>query len=141
MADRDPEDRYHIPDLLYDLMGSGQDRDTYRIRFNRDHGRRQQDPAGRAQKIMGQRINNYHLERGVTIIDPDNAYIGASRKDRQRCYHLSRQRFGGHTIGRGLSCYPITGFWIPPLEGYGNSKFGHPKSRVEDRATVGPLHT
>ena len=24
MADRDPEDRYHIPDLLYDLMGSGQ---------------------------------------------------------------------------------------------------------------------
>lgn len=28
------------------------------------------------EKIMKNRINNYHMENGVTIIDPDNTYIG-----------------------------------------------------------------
>ena len=43
------------------------------------------------EAILRKRINNKHLENGVTIIDPNMTYIGIDVRDRARYYNISRQ--------------------------------------------------
>lgn len=95
----------------------------------------------KVQKIMGQRINLGHLKRGVTIIDPDNTYIG---------YHVEIERdviiypgnvLEGHTvIGEGSVLYPnnrILDSTIGKETQIQSSVIL--ESRVGDGTTVGPF--
>ena len=142
LADMDPEDRYQISDFLYDLMGSGGKIGIHTVYDSTETmAVDNRIRLAEAQKIMGQRINNYHLERGVTIIDPDNAYIGPHVSiDRDVIIYPGNVVEGHTTIGRGTMLLPnnrILDSTIGRDTEIQNSVIL--KSRVEDRATVGPF--
>ncbi|HZJ58309.1 MAG TPA: bifunctional UDP-N-acetylglucosamine diphosphorylase/glucosamine-1-phosphate N-acetyltransferase GlmU [Clostridia bacterium] len=94
-----------------------------------------------AQKIMGQRINSRHLERGVTIIDPDNTYIGPHVTIGRDAIIYPGNFLEGHTaIGEGSILLPnnrILDSVIGKDTRIENSVIL--ESHVGDKTTVGPF--
>ena len=72
---------YYLTDVLEILRNEGQRIGAYRMRdFSESIGVNDRIALAQATKIMQQRINEKHMENGVTFIDPATAYIDADVK-------------------------------------------------------------
>lgn len=68
---------FYLTDTIEILIGEGEKASTYIVSDYREIlGVNDRVQLVDAQKIMQKNINTYHMRNGVTIIDPDNTYIG-----------------------------------------------------------------
>ena len=75
------QNEYYITDVIEILKNEGYNVGAYIIEdANEIHGVNSRVQLAFCEKIMRDRINQYHMGNGVTIIDPDNTYIEAGVK-------------------------------------------------------------
>ncbi|NBJ71246.1 MULTISPECIES: bifunctional UDP-N-acetylglucosamine diphosphorylase/glucosamine-1-phosphate N-acetyltransferase GlmU [Clostridia] len=67
---------YYLPDVIEILQTQGETVSAYQTPdFAETLGINDRIALAQAEKIMKQRINEYHMRNGVAIIDPDQTYI------------------------------------------------------------------
>ena len=72
---------YYLPDTLEILLKEGKGVDAVSVGDVTEFaGVNSRVQLAEAEKILKDRINRFHMENGVTIIDPANTYIGADVK-------------------------------------------------------------
>ena len=72
---------YYLPDTLEILLKEGKGVDAVSVGDVTEFaGVNSRVQLADAEKILKDRINRYHMENGVTIIDPANTYIGTDVK-------------------------------------------------------------
>ncbi|WP_033826374.1 bifunctional UDP-N-acetylglucosamine diphosphorylase/glucosamine-1-phosphate N-acetyltransferase GlmU [Bacillus andreraoultii] len=73
------QNEYYLPDVIEILKEAGETVTAYRTDdFNETLGVNDRIALAKAGKIMQQRINEWHMRNGVTIVDPEQTYIDAS---------------------------------------------------------------
>ncbi|WLR48463.1 bifunctional UDP-N-acetylglucosamine diphosphorylase/glucosamine-1-phosphate N-acetyltransferase GlmU [Halobacillus litoralis] len=81
---------YYLPDVIEILKGQGETISAYQTpEFSESLGVNDRVALSKAEKLMKQRINEQHMRNGVTLVDPDQTYIGPDV-----------------TIGRDVVIYP-----------------------------------
>ncbi|WEV43944.1 bifunctional UDP-N-acetylglucosamine diphosphorylase/glucosamine-1-phosphate N-acetyltransferase GlmU [Lactobacillus sp. ESL0684] len=72
---------YYLTDVLEILRNEGQRVGAYKMHdFSESLGVNDRKALAQATKIMQKRINEEHMQNGVSFVDPDTAYIDASVK-------------------------------------------------------------
>ncbi|MFC4403572.1 bifunctional UDP-N-acetylglucosamine diphosphorylase/glucosamine-1-phosphate N-acetyltransferase GlmU [Gracilibacillus xinjiangensis] len=72
---------YYLPDVIEIAQQQQEKVLAFQTEdFNETIGVNDRIALSQAETIMKQRINNYHMRNGVTLIDPANTYIGADVK-------------------------------------------------------------
>ncbi|MBM7573148.1 bifunctional UDP-N-acetylglucosamine diphosphorylase/glucosamine-1-phosphate N-acetyltransferase GlmU [Aquibacillus albus] len=75
---------YYLPDVIQILQEANENVSAYTSgSFDETIGINDRVALSQAEKLMKQRINENHMRNGVTIIDPDNTYIGPDVKIEQ----------------------------------------------------------
>ncbi|HEY8363382.1 MAG TPA: bifunctional UDP-N-acetylglucosamine diphosphorylase/glucosamine-1-phosphate N-acetyltransferase GlmU [Tissierellaceae bacterium] len=75
------QNEYYITDVIEILKSEGHNVGAYKIEDASEiHGVNSRVQLAFCEKIMRDRINNYHMANGVTIVDPGNTYIEYSVK-------------------------------------------------------------
>lgn len=75
---------YYLPDVIEILQRDGEKVSAFLTpEFEETIGINDRLALAQAEKIMKTRINEHHMHNGVTIIDPDNTYIGLDVKIEQ----------------------------------------------------------
>ena len=75
------QNEYYITDVIEILKNEGYNVGAYKIEDSTEiHGVNSRAQLAYCEKIMRDRISQYHMGNGVTIIDPDNTYIEAGVK-------------------------------------------------------------
>jgi bifunctional UDP-N-acetylglucosamine pyrophosphorylase / glucosamine-1-phosphate N-acetyltransferase len=68
---------YYLPDVIEILKKQGETVSAYQSEdFEETLGVNDRVALAEAERIMRKRINEFHMRNGVTIIDPNNTYIG-----------------------------------------------------------------
>jgi bifunctional UDP-N-acetylglucosamine pyrophosphorylase/glucosamine-1-phosphate N-acetyltransferase len=81
---------YYLPDVIEILKDQSEIVGAYQTpHFSESLGVNDRVALSKAEKLMKQRINEHHMRSGVTIVDPDQTYIGPDV-----------------TIGRDVVIYP-----------------------------------
>ncbi|MGR9047970.1 bifunctional UDP-N-acetylglucosamine diphosphorylase/glucosamine-1-phosphate N-acetyltransferase GlmU [Halobacillus faecis] len=81
---------YYLPDVIEILKGQGETISAYQTpEFSESLGVNDRVALSKAEKLMKQRINEQHVRNGVTLVDPEQTYIGPDV-----------------TIGRDVVIYP-----------------------------------
>lgn len=69
---------YYLPDVIEILKEKGETVSAYRTdSFEETIGINDRVALSRAEFVMKKRINQFHMQNGVTIVDPNNTYISA----------------------------------------------------------------
>lgn len=68
---------YYLTDIVEILKGEGEKIGAMPVAFEETIGVNSRVELSEAEKILKNRINRFHMVNGVTIIDPENTYIGA----------------------------------------------------------------
>ncbi|WP_203364426.1 bifunctional UDP-N-acetylglucosamine diphosphorylase/glucosamine-1-phosphate N-acetyltransferase GlmU [Bacillus sp. REN10] len=69
---------YYLPDVIEILKNAGETVAAYQTEdFEETLGVNDRVALSQAEKIMRQRINDKHMRNGVTLISPENTYIGS----------------------------------------------------------------
>jgi len=66
---------YYLPDVIGVLKAEGKKIGAIDTQFEETKGINSRLQLSQGEKIMRNRINNKHMENGVTLIDPDTTYI------------------------------------------------------------------
>lgn len=78
VSNENAQKEYYLPDVIEILKAEGEVISAYKTSsFDETLGINNRIQLSQAEKIMRQKINEYHLLNGVTIIDPDHTYISA----------------------------------------------------------------
>ncbi|GAA0439337.1 bifunctional UDP-N-acetylglucosamine diphosphorylase/glucosamine-1-phosphate N-acetyltransferase GlmU [Lentibacillus halophilus] len=68
---------YYLPDVIEILQNRGETVGAYQTSdFEETLGINDRKALAHAETVMKRRINDTHMRNGVTLIDPDNTYIG-----------------------------------------------------------------
>ncbi|SFK57661.1 bifunctional UDP-N-acetylglucosamine pyrophosphorylase / Glucosamine-1-phosphate N-acetyltransferase [Halobacillus dabanensis] len=68
---------YYLPDVIEILKGQGETISAYQTpEFSESLGVNDRVALSKAEKLMKKRINEQHMRNGVTLIDPEQTYIG-----------------------------------------------------------------
>ncbi|MCP3032117.1 bifunctional UDP-N-acetylglucosamine diphosphorylase/glucosamine-1-phosphate N-acetyltransferase GlmU [Halobacillus sp. A1] len=68
---------YYLPDVIEILKNQGEVISAYQTPdFSESLGVNDRVALSKAEKLMKQRINEQHMRNGVSLVDPDNTYIG-----------------------------------------------------------------
>lgn len=67
---------YYLTDVIGILKSQGEKIGALPVPFEETMGVNSRIQLADAEKVMRRRINRKHMENGVTLIDPDNTYIG-----------------------------------------------------------------
>ncbi|NMM62153.1 bifunctional UDP-N-acetylglucosamine diphosphorylase/glucosamine-1-phosphate N-acetyltransferase GlmU [Clostridium sp. P21] len=67
---------YYLTDVIGILKNQGEKIGALPVPFEETMGVNSRIQLADAEKVMRRRINKKHMENGVTLIDPDNTYIG-----------------------------------------------------------------
>lgn len=67
---------YYLTDVIEILESQGKKVGAISVPFEQTLGINSRVQLSEVAQIMKKRINNFHMENGVTIIDPNNTYIG-----------------------------------------------------------------
>ncbi|MBF0715841.1 bifunctional UDP-N-acetylglucosamine diphosphorylase/glucosamine-1-phosphate N-acetyltransferase GlmU [Gemelliphila palaticanis] len=72
---------YYLPDAIYLIREKGLKIETYLCdNFDETFGVNDRVALAYAENIMRNRINNYHMLNGVTLVDPNSTYIAPNVK-------------------------------------------------------------
>ena len=89
---------YYLPDVLSLILKDGGKAEVYCTEdFDEIIGVNDRLMLSEAEKALQQRINRYHMENGVTIIDPSSTFIGTDVKIGIDTTIEPGVRIGGHT--------------------------------------------
>jgi len=107
-SDAQGGDEYCLADLLTILESSGKRIGVYELQDSTELMRvTTKIDLARADKAMRLRINYSHMEKGVTIIDPENTYIGSKVVvGRDTLIYPGNVLEGETIIGEGCILYP-----------------------------------
>lgn len=69
---------YYLPDVFKKMHETGLNVGSHKINdLNEVGGINDKIELAKANKMLQRRINSYHMQQGVTIVDPDTTYIGS----------------------------------------------------------------
>ncbi|WP_226647412.1 bifunctional UDP-N-acetylglucosamine diphosphorylase/glucosamine-1-phosphate N-acetyltransferase GlmU [Mesobacillus subterraneus] len=90
---------YYLPDVIEILKNQGEIVSAYVTdNFAETLGVNDRVALAQAERTMKNRINEYHMRNGVSIIDPDNTYIGPDVKVGQDTVIFPGTTLSGGTI-------------------------------------------
>lgn len=132
---------YYLPDVIQILRDQGERISAYVTPdFNETIGVNDRVALSKAEKTMKQRINELHMRNGVTIIDPDQTYIGTDVKIGQDvCLHPGTILKGETSIAAGSEIGPHTELIDCEVGEDTSIRFSvaH-QSRIGNRVAIGP---
>ncbi|EHA6123707.1 bifunctional UDP-N-acetylglucosamine diphosphorylase/glucosamine-1-phosphate N-acetyltransferase GlmU [Staphylococcus pseudintermedius] len=96
---------YYLPQVLtLILQNKGKVAIYHTDDFEEIMGVNDRVALSRAEKAFRQRINTYHMQNGVTLIDPDSTYIGAEVEIGADTIIEQGVQLSGHTVvGEGVT--------------------------------------
>lgn len=104
---KNAQGEYYLTDVIEILKSEGQRVGAVAAPLQETLGVNSRVQLAQVEKIMRDRINNFHMENGVTIIDPNNTYIGADVKiERETILYPGNVIEGETIIGEGCTVYP-----------------------------------
>lgn len=108
LENNNQQGEYYLTDVLGILKGQGKKIGVYTVYDSSEiMGVNTRIQQAEAHKILNRRINLGHLENGVTLLDPDNTYIGPYVKiERDVTIYPGNVLEGHTTIGEGTILYP-----------------------------------
>ena len=135
------QNEYYITDIVEILKREGYKLGAYVVEDEREiHGVNSRKQLSYSEEIMRERINNFHMEEGVTIVDASNTYIeGDVKIGRDTIIYPGASLERGTIIGE--NCV-IKGDTIVTASVIGDnveiisSNIEH--SKVEDACSIGP---
>ncbi|MGG0719528.1 bifunctional UDP-N-acetylglucosamine diphosphorylase/glucosamine-1-phosphate N-acetyltransferase GlmU [Robertmurraya massiliosenegalensis] len=78
VSNENVQGEYYLPDVIEILKNAGEIVSAFQTEdFEETLGVNDRIALSQAEAIMKKRINDVHMRNGVTIIDPNNTYIGA----------------------------------------------------------------
>ena len=90
---------YYLPDVIEILKNQGEIVSAYVTdNFAETLGVNDRVALAEAERTMKKRINEYHMRNGVSIIDPDNTYIGPDVKVGQDTVIFPGTTLSGSTV-------------------------------------------
>ncbi|MFC0525654.1 bifunctional UDP-N-acetylglucosamine diphosphorylase/glucosamine-1-phosphate N-acetyltransferase GlmU [Pontibacillus salicampi] len=101
---------YYLPDVIEILKNQGEKISAYQTDdVTETLGVNDRVALSKAERAMQSRINEYHMRSGVTLIDPDNTYIGLGVAIGQDAVVYPGCTISGHTtIAGGAEIGPHT---------------------------------
>ncbi|MDX8367626.1 bifunctional UDP-N-acetylglucosamine diphosphorylase/glucosamine-1-phosphate N-acetyltransferase GlmU [Cytobacillus sp. IB215665] len=79
VSNNNSQGEYYLPDVVGILKNEGETVSVYQTQsFSETLGVNNRIQLAEAEQIMKERINNYHMLNGVTIIDPHSTYISSN---------------------------------------------------------------
>ncbi|GIO24246.1 bifunctional UDP-N-acetylglucosamine diphosphorylase/glucosamine-1-phosphate N-acetyltransferase GlmU [Oceanobacillus sp. J11TS1] len=132
---------YYLPDVVKILRDQGERISAYvTADFNETIGVNDRVALSEAEKIMKRRINELHMRNGVTILDPDNTYIGPDVKiAADVCLHPGTILKGKTSIAAGSEIGPHTEIKDCEIGEDTNIRFSVAvDSRIGNRVNIGP---
>lgn len=77
VSNNNAQGEYYLPDVIEILKNAGEKVAAYQTEdFSETLGVNDRVALSQAEKIMQKRINEQHMRNGVTLISPDNTFIG-----------------------------------------------------------------
>ncbi|MRH44994.1 bifunctional UDP-N-acetylglucosamine diphosphorylase/glucosamine-1-phosphate N-acetyltransferase GlmU [Aquibacillus halophilus] len=77
VSNNNSQGEYYLPDVIQILKKSNEKISAFQTKsFDETLGVNDRVALAQAEKLMKKRINEDHMRNGVTLIDPDNSYIG-----------------------------------------------------------------
>ncbi|WP_226038374.1 bifunctional UDP-N-acetylglucosamine diphosphorylase/glucosamine-1-phosphate N-acetyltransferase GlmU [Aquibacillus saliphilus] len=77
VSNNNSQGEYYLPDVIQLLKQANEKVSAFQTsNFDETLGVNDRIALSQAEKLMKKRINETHMKNGVTIIDPDNSYIG-----------------------------------------------------------------
>lgn len=137
----DTQEELNIVDIVTKMRAGGHTIQAIRIEDESEFkGVNDRVDMATATKWLKDRINMIHMINGVTIVDPDNTYIGSDVKiEADVVVHPNVNIFGKTTIKKGSEI--TSGSWIENAEIGENTLIDASKvinSKVGNNTTVGP---
>ncbi|MFD3155533.1 bifunctional UDP-N-acetylglucosamine diphosphorylase/glucosamine-1-phosphate N-acetyltransferase GlmU [Haloimpatiens sp. FM7330] len=98
---------YYLTDVISILKKESKKVGAIDTTFEETLGVNSRVQLSEVEKIMRKRINNYHMENGVTIIDPNNTYIGPDVEiGNDTIIYPGNVLEGNTNIGKSCMIYP-----------------------------------
>ena len=77
LTNNNAQGEYYITDTLYHILLNNKTVGAYTLKDSLESKNvNSREELAEATKIMLEKVNSYHIQNGVTIIDPTNTYIG-----------------------------------------------------------------
>lgn len=107
LNNKNAQGEYYLTDVIEILKTEGERVGAVAAPLEETLGVNSRVQLAHVEKIMRDRINNFHMENGVTIIDPNNTYIGVDVKiEKETIIYPGNVIEGDTSIGEGCVLYP-----------------------------------
>lgn len=132
---------YYLTDVIEILKQDGKRIGALDIPFEQTIGVNSRVQLAQADKILRNRINEFHMENGVTIIDPDNTYIGPDVKiESDTIIYPGNVLEGNTVIKEGCVLYPNSRIFNSVVEsGVTIQSSVILETKIGKNTTVGPF--
>ncbi|HSP48182.1 MAG TPA: bifunctional UDP-N-acetylglucosamine diphosphorylase/glucosamine-1-phosphate N-acetyltransferase GlmU [Clostridiaceae bacterium] len=98
---------YYLTDVIGIMKAKGLTLGASITQFDETRGVNSREQLAEAEEIMRKRINRFHMENGVTLIDRERTYIGADVRIGMDTIIYPNNNIEGNTvIGSGCTLYP-----------------------------------
>ncbi|WP_312649649.1 bifunctional UDP-N-acetylglucosamine diphosphorylase/glucosamine-1-phosphate N-acetyltransferase GlmU [Proteiniclasticum sp.] len=98
---------YYLTDVIEIMKNSDLKIGASITEFDETRGVNSRSQLAEAEVILRKRINLFHMENGVTLIDPNSTYIGADVAIENDTIIYPNNLIEGNTkIGKGVTLYP-----------------------------------
>lgn len=98
---------YYLTDVIGIMKAKGLTLGASITQFDETRGVNSREQLAEAEEIMRKRINRFHMENGVTLIDRERTYIGADvRIGMDTIIYPNNNLEGNTVIGSGCTLYP-----------------------------------
>lgn len=107
LSNNNAQGEYYLTDVIGILKSEGKKVGALVVDFEETLGVNSRVELSQAESVMRKRINNMHMENGVTLIDPQNTYIDSSVKiESDTIIYPGNVLQGNTTIKTGCILYP-----------------------------------
>lgn len=104
---KNAQGEYYLTDVIEILKAEGERVGAVAVPVEETLGVNSRVQLAQVEQIMRDRINNFHMENGVTIIDPNNTYIGSDVQiEKETIIYPGNVIEGNTIIGEGCVLYP-----------------------------------
>lgn len=107
LKNNNAQKEYYLTDVIEIMRGRGLKVGAVITEFDETRGVNTRVHLAEAEAIMRRRINTFHMENGVTLVDPQSTYIGADVVIGQDTVIYPNNLLEGKTVlGKRVTLYP-----------------------------------
>ncbi|MBR0576412.1 bifunctional UDP-N-acetylglucosamine diphosphorylase/glucosamine-1-phosphate N-acetyltransferase GlmU [Proteiniclasticum sp. BAD-10] len=107
LKNNNAQKEYYLTDVIEIMRGKGLKVGAVITEFDETRGVNTRVHLAEAEAIMRRRINTFHMENGVTLVDPQSTYIGADVVIGQDTVIYPNNLLEGKTVlGKRVTLYP-----------------------------------